>query len=61
MSPARNAQLNALSHNVGLIFSSCISINGAGNVPSFNALDNAFADSVVNEPSICADHQQILL
>lgn len=52
INPAHNAHANALSQRLGLIFSSCIKINGAGNVPSFNALDNAFADSVVNDPSI---------
>jgi len=52
INPARKAPFNALSHKLGLIFSSCIKINGAGNVPSFNALDNSLADSVVNDPSI---------
>jgi hypothetical protein len=33
---ANNAQFNAFSHNVGLTFSSCIKINGAGNAQSFN-------------------------
>jgi hypothetical protein len=59
--PARNAHDNALSPSVGLIFSSCIRINGAGNVHSFNAFDNAFADSVVNHPLISAVHPHILV
>lgn len=59
--PARNAHVNALSPSDGLIFSSCIRIKGAGNVPSFNALESAFADSVVNDPLISAVPQQILL
>jgi hypothetical protein len=33
---AINAQFNAFSHNVGLTFSSCIKINGAGKAQSFN-------------------------
>lgn len=61
INPARNAHVNALSPSDGLIFSSCIRINGAGNVHSFNALDNSFADSLVNDPLISAVPQQILL
>jgi len=61
INPARNAQLKALSHKLGLIFSSCIKINGAGNVPSLSALDNALADSVVNDQLISAVPPQILL
>jgi hypothetical protein len=54
INPARNAHDKALSPSVGLIFSSCIRINGAGNVHSFSALDNSFADSAVNHPFISA-------
>jgi hypothetical protein len=49
---ASNAQFKAFSHNVGLTFSSCISINGAGNAQSFNWLVSSFADSAVKLPSI---------
>ena len=59
--PARNAQVKALSPSEGLIFSSCIRINGAGKVHSFKAFDSCFADSVVNEPLISAVPPQILL
>jgi|GEM_PF-2864910 len=55
MIPARvaiKAQLNALSHNVGLTFSSCIRINGAGRAQSFNEFTSSFADSGVNCQSI---------
>jgi hypothetical protein len=58
---AHRAHVNALSPNDGLIFSSCIRINGAGKVPSFNASESCFADSVVNDPLISAVPQQILL
>lgn len=61
INPARNAPLKALFPSVGLIFSSCMRINGAGKVPSFNALDNCFAESVVNDPLISAVPQHILL
>lgn len=60
-SPARNAPVKALSPSDGLIFSSCIRINGAGKVHSFNALDNCFADSLVNDPLISAVPPQILV
>ncbi|NTU73990.1 hypothetical protein HGB07_07590 [Candidatus Roizmanbacteria bacterium] len=49
---ARNAHVNALSPSVGLIFSSCMRISGAGNAPSLRASDNSFALSIVNDPSI---------
>jgi hypothetical protein len=49
---ANNAQFKAFSHNVGLTFSSCIKINGAGNAQSFNWLVSSFADSGVKFPSI---------
>ena len=58
---ANNAPVNALTHRLGLIFSSCIKIKGAGNVPSFNALDNCLADSVVNDQLISAVPPQILV
>jgi len=58
---ASKDHVNALTPKLGLIFSSCIRINGAGNVHSFNALDNALADSVVNDPLISAVPQHILL
>lgn len=61
INPARNAPFNALSPSDGLIFSSCIRINGAGNVPSFNESESFLADSVVNDPLISAVHPQILL
>ena len=46
--PAQRDPVRALVHSVGLIFSSCIKINGAGKVPSFNALANSLAESTVN-------------
>ncbi|MEI7557633.1 MAG: hypothetical protein WCJ45_02025 [bacterium] len=58
---ANKAPVNALSPSVGLIFSSCIRINGAGKVPSFKASESCLADSVVNDPLISAVPQQILL
>ena len=59
--PARNAPFNALSPSVGLIFSSCIRINGAGNVPSFKESESCLADSVVNDQLISAVPPHILL
>ena len=56
---ANNAIFSAFSHNVGLIFSSCISISGAGKVHSFNESTSSFADSIVKFPSICAVPQHI--
>ena len=53
-------ELNAFSHRVGLTFSSCIRINGAGKAQSFNEFTNSFAESEVNCQSICAHHQHIL-
>ena len=61
INPARNAPVNALSPSDGLIFSSCIRINGAGNVPSFKESASCFADSVVNDQLISAVPPQILL
>jgi len=58
---ASKAHVNAFTHRLGLIFSSCIKINGAGNVPSFNESDNCFADAVVNDQLISAVPPQILL
>jgi len=49
---AKIAPFNAFSHNVGLTFSSCIKINGAGNAHSFNLVVSSFADSAVKLPSI---------
>lgn len=56
---ATRAPFNAFTHNVGLIFSSCININGAGNAHSFNESTSSFADCGVKLPSICALHQHI--
>ena len=58
---ASKAQLKAFSHSVGLTFSSCIRINGAGSAPSFSWLVSSLADSAVKFPSICAEPSQILL
>ena len=58
---ASKAPVNALTQRLGLIFSSCMRINGAGNVHSLSALDNCLALSVVNDPLISAVPQQILL
>ena len=60
-SAARKAPVNALSPSVGLIFSSCMSTNGAGNVPSLRELESCFAESTVNQPLISAVPPQILL
>jgi hypothetical protein len=49
---ATNAQVKALVPSVGLIFSSCISTNGAGNAPSLSASTSSLAESGVNHPSI---------
>jgi hypothetical protein len=57
---AIKAEFKALSHSVGLIFSSCIRTNGAGNAPLFRESTNSFAPSIVKSPSICAVPPQIL-
>ena len=58
---AINAHENALSHKVGDIFSSCLSISGAGRAHSFNEFTNSFADCGVNCQSICAHYQHFLI
>jgi hypothetical protein len=57
---AINAHCNAFSHNVGLTLSSCININEAGIAQLFRLSTNSFADSLVNDPSICAVPPHIL-
>jgi hypothetical protein len=57
---AINAHSRAESHNVGLTLSSCINIKDAGIAPLFRLSTNSFADSLVNDPSICAVPPHIL-
>jgi hypothetical protein len=52
ISPAIIAHTRALFPKLGLIFSSCIKISGAGIAQSFSAVASSLADSLVNEPSI---------
>ena len=57
---ASSAHSRAESHNVGLTLSSCINIRDAGIAPLFRLSTNSFADSLVNDPSICAVPPHIL-
>jgi len=52
ISPAIIAHTRALFPKLGLIFSSCIRINGAGIAQSFKAVASSFADSLVKDQSI---------
>ena len=60
ISAAINAHSRAVSHNVGLTLSSCINISEAGIAQLFKLSTNSFADSLVNDPSICAVPPHIL-
>jgi hypothetical protein len=46
------AHVSAFVHKLGLIFSSCIKISGAGIAQSLRAVASSLADSLVKDQSI---------
>lgn len=57
---AINAPCNAFCPSDGAIVSSCDNNNGAGNAQLFSSSASFFAHLISNDPSIWADHPQIL-